>query len=765
MIQTASQSNPTQLAEPHSAPAHVVVESVVHTVQTYFWYVIGLVTLAALALVWMGQAVIAAALMAVFSYGVHLIYSTTIFDGPLWQSITTIRATLARMVAAYVLISIFSTNEHWVPFIVAMLIGLHGVWRHWETLVPARTLYKEYGRTFGALLDCLLIGMVAIVWITNEWVGPMVVAASTGTNLVIPLIQIYGWGLVLITIAQIQLLAFYALHLRGSMILAISQQMFTISGIIAWFIANPSTQERAATWVTITLLFAIVGSFLGRQILLKNEDAEPYKYGNTSIAILVTVMSIWTWVWLIVWNPFTSLQGTFMSTPFNLVLLILVLLRLIELRASDGRQLAQVYTQITTDSLTGCGSRLALISAMSFEPGWVLVIDIDGFSSVNDVYGHFVGDDVLRRMVKRIEARLGESGKIFRIGDDEFAVMIHDRAGDVDRIGKLLLNCSDDPQVKGLSFSIGSARFDPKQPIEALHHADAALQLVRENGRGYYLRATPQMIGQRQRVLEIRNALVHERLSGITLAWQPLHDISKPERPIVGVEALSRWHHPVLGTISPGEFIPIIEREGFSSELGVHVTRQAMKRAREWIDAGTPVQISLNISVLQLRDPAGVAALIEALQADREAAEWIIVEVTETVSSDRSVVDILNRIRETGARIALDDFGAGAANVWRITALPADVLKIDRNLLRGVPENPASIAMLRTMVSLGHDVGMQVIVEGIETEEVHEHVVATGAVFGQGWLYGRPIENGDIDLTAAPGTPQLVRRVMEGIHE
>lgn len=763
MIQQPSTTTGTPTADPSALTTDAVFSAVVTQMQQHFWVVFGgIIALNALC-GWLHVPELGTFATAVFVYVVHLLYKVTIFDDPLWQAITTVRTILARMVATYVIISLFSVGQHWVPFCVAVSVGAFSVWRQWSRLVISRELLKQYGHSIGALLDCLLIATVVIVWVTNEWVGPLVVANTN--DIAVPLLQIYLWAAVLIVVAQQQLLAFYALQLRGSMILAISQQMYTIAGIIAWFLAYEPTRDRAAVWVTAVLLIGIVGSHFGRQTLLKFEDAIPNQYGNTSIAILVTVLCIWTWVWVKVWNPFTEVEGTLLSTPVNVVLLLLVLLRLIELRASDGRQLAQVYTQVTTDSLTGCGSRLSLISAMAFEPGWVLVIDIDSFSSVNDVYGHQVGDDVLCRMVQRMEARLGESGKIFRIGDDEFAVLIRDNAGDVDRVGHLLLSCNDDPHVKGLSFSIGSARFDPKQPVEALHHADAALQLVRENGHGYYLRATPEMIGKRQRVLEIRNALVHERLSGITLAWQPLFDISKPERPIVGVEALSRWHHPVLGTISPAEFIPIIEREGFSSELGVHVTRQAMKRARDWINAGTPIQISLNISVLQLRDPLGVTALIEALSVDPEAAEWIIVEVTETVSSDRSVVEILNRIRQTGARIALDDFGAGAANVWRITALPADVLKIDRNLLRGVPENPASIAMLRTMVALGHDVGMQVILEGIETELVHDHVVQTGAVFGQGWLYGRPIENGELDLSSAPPTQQLVRRTAEAAHE
>lgn len=763
MIQQQSTTKGTTTPDPAVVTTDALLTSFMGQIHQYFWVVFGSVVLINIAMVWVGLPLVGAFTTAIFMYVLHLVYKVTIFDDPLWQAITSTRTILARMVATYVIISMFSVGQHWVPFCVALLVGVFSAWRQWPRLVVSRELIKQYGHSVGALLDCLLIATVVIVWITNEWVGPMVI--NEPGNLIEPLVQIYLWAVVLIVIAQQQLLAFYALKLRGSLILAIGQQMYTIAGIIAWFIAYEPTRDRAAIWVSVVLLIGISGSHFGRQALLKFEDAIPNQYGHTSIAILVTVLCIWTWVWLVVWNPYTDVQGTLMSTPVNVVLLVLVLLRLIELRASDGRQLADVYAQVTTDSLTGCGSRLSLISAMAVEPGWVLVIDIDSFSSVNDVYGHQVGDDVLCRMVHRMEARLGESGKIFRIGDDEFAVLIRDNAGDVDRIGNLLLSCTDDPFVKGLSFSIGSARFDPKQPVEALHHADAALQLVRENGHGYYLRATPEMIGKRQRVLEIRNALVHERLTGITLAWQPLFDISKPERPIVGVEALSRWHHPVLGTISPAEFIPIIEREGFSSDLGVHVTRQAMKRAREWLDAGTPIQISLNISVLQLRDPAGVGALIDALSVDREAAEWIIVEVTETVSSDRSVVEILNRIRQTGARIALDDFGAGAANVWRITALPADILKIDRNLLRGVPENPASIAMLRTMVALGHDVGMQVILEGIETELVHDHVVQTGAVFGQGWLYGRPIENGELDLSSAPPTQQLVRRTEEVIYE
>lgn len=740
-----------------SVNMEAITGAVIHLVQHYFWGLYACLALVDGVLIMMGYSTIAVAITAIFTYALHMFYRSTVFEDTLWQAVALIRAALARMVASYALVSLSNYGQHWVPFLVALAIGGHLIWRNWNVLCPLRPLFSEYRRSLGGFLDCLLIAVVAIAWTTNEWVGPLVVELRSGP-LVESLIQIYLWAAIVILMAQVQLLAFYHSNQRNTMPITIGQQMYALAGIISWFVGHPEMQDRAAFWVTIMLLMGIFGSHFGRQNQLQSNVKVRDYSGNTSITILVTVLCIWTWVWVYVWNPFTTFQGTFMSTPVNVVLMVLILLRLIELRAADGRQLKQVYAQVASDSLTGCGSRMAMISAMSAEHGWLLILDIEGFQAVNDVYGHSVGDDVLRRMVARMQARLGESGKVYRVGDDEFGVVVFDGAGDVDHIGQMILNCNDDPQIKGLTFSIGSARFAPSSPIEALHHADAALQKVKEHGGGAYLRSTPQMIAQRQRILEIRNALVQEHLSGITLAWQPLFDISVPERPIVGVEALSRWHHPHLGTIWPNEFIPIIEREGFSSDLGVHVTREAMKKVRLWLDQGTPVQISVNISVLQLRDPAGVTALLDVLNADHEAAEWMIIEVTETVSSDRSVVEILNRIRETGARIALDDFGAGAANVWRITALPADVLKIDRNLLRGIPDNPASIAMLRTMVSLGHDVGMQVIVEGIETEEVHEHVAATGAVFGQGWLYGRPIEQGELDLSLSPPTQQLIRR-------
>ncbi|MET8253039.1 EAL domain-containing protein [Micromonospora sp. NPDC005197] len=423
-----------------------------------------------------------------------------------------------------------------------------------------------------------------------------------------------------------------------------------------------------------------------------------------------------------------------------------------------------------TDPLTSLANRRGLLRALhdgaaAGTPCVLLGLDLDGFKNVNDMRGHDVGDAVLAEVGRRLRGNLRPGDVAARLGGDEFAVLMPARPTEADRVAERLLGVLNRPydQPEGpvfLSVSIGVAGWAGEPDVELLlRHADLALRYAKQRGKNRierYDAAYDQLLRRRTTLEhELRGAIERDELR---LAFQPV--ASLPSVRPVGAEALLRWHHPELGNIRPDEFIPLAEECGMIATLGAWVLHQACYQLSRWLTDGHDVWVSVNVSPRELHAPEYVVQVAEALRAHHVPPQRLVLEVTEhAVATDLDeLIRRLTALRLTGVRIALDDFGAGYSSLGQLRRLPIDILKIDHSLVaehepvRPVGQDgPAFAPMVDIVMRLGHQLGLEVIAEGVTTPTELAAVVAAGCRFGQGALFGWgvPAEHLEAMLEAA----------------
>ncbi|XXG09655.1 bifunctional diguanylate cyclase/phosphodiesterase [Micromonospora sp. SH-82] len=434
-----------------------------------------------------------------------------------------------------------------------------------------------------------------------------------------------------------------------------------------------------------------------------------------------------------------------------------------------------------TDALTGLANRRGLLGELSScaragTPHVLISLDLDGFKIVNDMRGHDVGDAVLAEVGRRLRANVRPEDVTARLGGDEFAVLIHGGPEVAAPIAQRLLDVLGEPyeQPGGpvfLSVSIGVAGQGDQGPEATaptdmqlmLRHADLALRYAKQRGKNRIERydvAYDQLLRRRTTVEhELRGAIGRGELS---LAFQPV--ASLPSVRPVGAEALLRWRHPELGRVGPDEFIPLAEESGMIASLGAWVLDQACGQLSRWLADGHDVWVSVNVSPRELHAPEYVRQVAEALRAHRVPPQRLVLEVTEhAVATDLDeLIRRLTALRRTGVRIALDDFGAGYSSLGQLRRLPIDILKIDHSLVaehepvRPVDrDGPAFAPMVDIVMRLGHQLGLEVIAEGVTNRTELAAVVAAGCRFGQGALFGWgvPAEHLEamLDAATSPG--------------
>ncbi|MFF5171334.1 putative bifunctional diguanylate cyclase/phosphodiesterase [Micromonospora sp. NPDC000089] len=423
-----------------------------------------------------------------------------------------------------------------------------------------------------------------------------------------------------------------------------------------------------------------------------------------------------------------------------------------------------------TDPLTGLANRRGLLREMQrcADEGVrcvLLGLDLDGFKNVNDMRGHDVGDMVLAEVGRRLKGNLRPGDLAARLGGDEFAVLMRGRPDEADAVAERLLGVlgraydrPDGPVF--LSVSIGLAgQCGDTDVVGLLRHADLALRYAKQRGKNRIERydgTHDQLMLRRTRLEhELRGAIERDELR---LVFQPV--ASLPSVRPVGAEALLRWHHPELGNVRPDEFIPLAEECGMIAKLGAWVLHQACRQLSRWLADGHDVWVSVNVSPRELHAPEYVVQVTEALRAHHVPPQRLVLEVTEhAVATDLDeLIRRLTALRLTGVRIALDDFGAGYSSLGQLRRLPIDILKIDHSLVaehepvRPVDrDGPAFAPMVDIVMRLGHQLGLEVIAEGVTTPTELAAVVAAGCRFGQGALFGWgvPAEHLEAMLEAA----------------
>ena len=434
---------------------------------------------------------------------------------------------------------------------------------------------------------------------------------------------------------------------------------------------------------------------------------------------------------------------------------------------------AQVEHMARHDPLTDLPNRLAFRNHLAATLAQteqasgsfaVLCIDLDRFKEVNDVFGHGIGDDLLRTVAVRLKDAAGDAF-VARLGGDEFTLILSqgEQPGSAEALAERLLEqvtadvtIADHLLRIGLSIGIAIYPSDGKDADTLVSNADAALYRAKAQGRGTFCFFEADMDHR----LRERRALQHELRSAIAgqelmLHYQPQAQIGGG---IVGFEALVRWRHPSRGMVGPATFIPIAEESGLILPIGEWILREACREAASWPH---PLQIAVNLSPVQFRhgDLPGLVhqVLLETgLKPDR-----LELEITEGVliGDFSRAVSILRRLKALGVRIAMDDFGTGYSSLSYLQSFPFDKIKIDRAFISNVDCNPQSAAIVRAVIGFGRGLDLPVVAEGVETDAQLAFLAREACTEVQGYLVGRPQTIDNYDEAVGREVAKLARRL------
>ncbi len=433
-----------------------------------------------------------------------------------------------------------------------------------------------------------------------------------------------------------------------------------------------------------------------------------------------------------------------------------------------GRLTARSSRQALTDDLTGLGNRRQFVSSLESvllvhgdgygqQRAAILLIDVDSFKEVNDSFGHHFGDRILVLLGQRLIETLPGEGVLCRVGGDEFGVILigadaHEAATVAERITWQLEPAFDlDGASLHIRASIGIALAPDHaaDSSELLRCADVAMYGAKRAHIPWVVyQPAADDTSRRLRLSEdLRSAVSDHELQ---LHYQPQYDLRSGR--VIGVEALLRWHHSELGAVSPEEIVARAEHAGLMPLLTDFVLESSLIQCAKWRSAGHILTVSVNLSTTNLLD-VGLPDRIRGLLAKhRLPADALVLEVTETTlmaDAERSR-DVVRRLREMGHVVSLDDFGTGFSSLAYLGGLAVDEIKIDRSLLQ--PPHPAdrskNEAIIRAMIDLGHTLGLRIVAEGIETDDVYAYLTDLGCDSGQGYLMSRPLPADELDLSS-----------------
>jgi diguanylate cyclase (GGDEF)-like protein/PAS domain S-box-containing protein len=379
----------------------------------------------------------------------------------------------------------------------------------------------------------------------------------------------------------------------------------------------------------------------------------------------------------------------------------------------------------------------------------VLYIDLDEFKPINDVYGHHIGDEVLKEVALRLKGSFRSHDIVGRLGGDEFLVMVtqldstlsaaHAALSVLHELG-LPYRISDLALQTSPSIGISMFPQDGADIDTLVRHADAAMYQAKQSGKGVYRffaktqAGIPELPGLEA---SLRDSLSRNELQ---LHFQPMIDIRSGR--LIAAEALLRWPTAQGREIPPEIFIPLAEQNGFILQLGDWVFHTACAQHRQWLEQGLPpVHIGINLSAIQFRESDLIATMACGIKENRIDPRFLSVEISDRVFTGNlhHVIPILEQLRALGIRITLDDFGAGYSSLEKLSRLPLDRLKIDRSLIMSLPHDKVSIAITAAAISFCNSLGIEVIAEGLESEQVRAFLEAHDCRCAQGFYLARPM--------------------------
>jgi diguanylate cyclase (GGDEF)-like protein len=433
----------------------------------------------------------------------------------------------------------------------------------------------------------------------------------------------------------------------------------------------------------------------------------------------------------------------------------------------------ELHHQALHDGLTGLANRTLFrerighamqLTRRNGGLAAVLFVDLDDFKNVNDSMGHPAGDELLEQVSSRLVKCCRPEDTVARLGGDEFGVLLEG----IEEVQAATVVAERVLESLAAPFRIGGRAVTANASIgvafgeygdtanQVLSDADAAMYSAKRGGKGTFQLFESSMhaeaLSHIQLKADLEAAIPNQELR---LLYQPLVDLETGA--IRGYEALVRWQHPRRGWMSPTTFIPFAEQTGLIQPIGRWVLWEALRRLRTWQEVIGPdeadFEVAVNLSARQLDDPIIVEEVARAINDLGTDPSFLVLEITETAMM-QSAPARLQELRNLGVRLAIDDFGTGYSSLASLHKLPVDVLKIDRLFVEGIDDEDKSSPFISTIVSLGQSLGLDMIVEGIETSEQFERVRNLGCRLGQGFYFAKPLE--------AKRADELLRRQVAG---
>ena len=430
-----------------------------------------------------------------------------------------------------------------------------------------------------------------------------------------------------------------------------------------------------------------------------------------------------------------------------------------------GRRAAHSEHQALHDALTGLPNRALFrdrvgraLTAAQREGGRpvVMLLDLDRFKEINDSLGHHHGDELLRQIGPRIAGVLRSNDTVARLGGDEFAVLLPS-APDADtaaEVGDEILRALAEPfHVEGVDLeveaSLGIAAYpEHGDCVDTLiQRADVAMYVAK--GKELFLSEREDRPDPLALVGDLRRAMDDGELA---VVYQPKVDLLTGE--VRGVEALVRWEHPSRGLVLPASFVGHAEHTGLIRPLTIHVLEAALAQVGDWHRAGLDLKVAVNLSVRNLLDrglPADVAGLLRKWDVPASALELELTESTIMADPARAR-SILGELHDLGVSLSIDDFGTGWSSLSNLRQLPVDEIKIDRSFVTGMAGDGNDATIVQSTIDLGRNLGLRVVAEGVEDDEVRGLLAGLGCDLGQGYFFSRPMGGDELAAWATGRT-------------
>jgi diguanylate cyclase (GGDEF)-like protein len=441
----------------------------------------------------------------------------------------------------------------------------------------------------------------------------------------------------------------------------------------------------------------------------------------------------------------------------GLLLLYGILFRIVA-RASKRlqNQVVENQHQALHDALTGLPNRVLFrervqqainVAGSANVQLAVMLMDLDRFKEVNDTLGHHYGDMLLKEVGPRLEGLLRDSDGVARLGGDEFAMLLVNVSapGSVHVAGKVRDELQQPFEINDLKLhvdaSVGIALYPQhgRDVDTLLQRADVAMYMAKAGGSGvevYAANRDSNTPGRLALAAELRDAINTDEL---TLHYQPKVHLRSGR--VDGVEALVRWKHPMRGMIAPGDFVPIAENTGLIARLTRNVIRTALQQIKAWQYEGLNLTVAVNLSVRNLLDPELPGEVEELLNVHGVSPANLEIEITESsmMAEPEKAHRVLEQLAATGIKIAIDDFGTGHSSLAYLKRLPVHTLKIDKSFVMNMATDENDSVIVQSTIDLAHNLGLEVVAEGVESEEVKDRLRSLGCDVAQGYWHGRPV--------------------------